>query len=348
MKLSGCVVAVVGAILFITGAAQVIWLGAVVDASKPWSALIMAVGAPLVVCALLVSLLQSSVMHRRIRTLVKALEDVARGNFQVRLPDPREPLLGAVNAAFAKTGKALDELTQNLTHADAHRRRLFSDLAHELATPSSAILGLADTLGRADIVTTEERRVSLLAALEREALRLARLVADLRDLAMVEDPDVSFDREPYNVASLVMEAVERFCLVHAEGAAVTVRASDAWARIDAARMEQALVNLLRNAKHYAPACGSIEIEVALDGAWVRLVVENSGAALPNAILARLGERLFRGDPSRSRSTGGSGLGLAIVKSVVHRHDGQLEFTGGERGGLRVLLRLPSSAKPGSA
>jgi signal transduction histidine kinase len=68
-----------------------------------------------------------------------------------------------------------------------------------------------------------------------------------------------------------------------------------------------------------------------------LVVEYSGPGVPDELLARLGERLLRLDPSRDRRTGGTGLGLSIVRSIAARHDATLTFDRGDLGGLRVML-----------
>jgi two-component system, OmpR family, sensor histidine kinase BaeS len=334
-------------LLAATGWAQV----ARVDRALPGHhrAVVEAVAGPLLASGAWMALVVTLVTRMRVRALLRALAQVAAGNFQAKLPVPRESVLRAVNDAFTRTNEALARLTDRLAFADAQRRRLFSDLAHELATPSTAILGLVDTLGSEALVPTAAERAALHAVLEREALRLARLVGDVRDLAMMDDPDVVFAREPADMADLAASAIERFRVVSPGGAAITLRASRAWAPVDAARIEQALVNLLRNAKRYAPAGGVIEVEAAPDGAWVRLVVEDGGPPLPNEIIARLGERLFRGDPARSAETGGAGLGLAIVRSIVHRHGGTIDFArGGARGqgGLRVTVRLPGCEEPG--
>jgi signal transduction histidine kinase len=337
-------------LLAVTGWAQVARLdwALALPGARAHQAIVDGVTVPLLACSAWLFVVMTAVTRVRVRAVVRVLEQVAAGNFQAQLPTPGEPVFRAVGHAFAKTNEALQRLTDRLAFADAQRRRLFADLAHELATPSTAILGLVDTLGSETLVPTAEGRAALLAVLEREALRLARLVGDVRDLAMVEDPDVSFAREPADVAELAAGAIERFRVVSPEGAAITLRATRAWASVDAARIEQTLVNLLRNAKRHAPSGGVIEVEAAPDGASVRLVVEDGGPPLPNEILARLGERLFRGDPSRSAETGGVGLGLAIVRSIVHRHGGTLDFArGGPRGqgGLRVTVRLPACEAP---
>jgi signal transduction histidine kinase len=333
--------AVAGMVLLLagTGAAQLAWLDRALPGSPGAAA--AAVFGPLVLCSVWLALIMTEVTRRRVEALLRGLHEVARGNFDAELPLPREPVLRAVSEAFARTGDALRRLTEKLAFADAQRRRLFSDLAHELATPSTAILGLVDTLTTPALVPGEAARAALLSALEEEALRLARLVADVRDLAMTEDPDVSFALEPADVAGLIAEALDRFRLVQPEGAEIVLRAERAVASVDAARLEQTLVNLLRNAKRYARPEGRIEVDVGPDGPWVRLVVEDSGAPLPSEVLAHLGERLYRGDPSRGAGTGGAGLGLAIVRAIVHRHGGAVTFAHGASGGLRVTIRVPA-------
>jgi signal transduction histidine kinase len=337
-------------VLGATALGQLAWLAAAArDAGVTSSAAlehgaIVAICAPLAVSIVICGSVGSLLATWRVRELVAAFDAVATGNFDVRmqLSTPVAPALRVVNDAFARMGEDLEKLTQRLAGVDAQRRRLFSDLAHELATPSAAILGLVDTIARPDLVPTDEARAPLLVTLEQEALRLARLVEDLRDLARLEDPDVTFTRERADVARAVEGAVERFRLIQPAGAMIAVHARTAFADVDASRIEQTLINLLRNAKRYAPASGSIDVDVGPSSGGVTLVVENGGEPLAPEILARLGERLFRGDPSRTQATGGAGLGLAIVRSIVHRHGGTIDFANGPKGGLRVTVVLPAS------
>lgn len=331
----------VTAFLAVTAVVQIYALDRLLGPGEARRPVVLAVVIPLVACAACVGVAVTLLTRARSAALIAAFEKVARGDFDVSLPTPREPVLRAVRDAFARTTAAIAELTRNLSHADAQRRRLFSDLAHELATPSASILGLSDTLARPDLVANAGGQAALLAALEKEAERLARLVSDLRDLAVVEDPDISFAGETADVATLVRATVDRFTVIHPDCAPISLRVdATAVATLDSARVEQALINLLRNAMRHTPAGGAITIDVQAAGGWVIVSVENAGAPLPDEIFARLGERFFRGDPSRSASTGGLGLGLAIVRSIAHRHGGAIMFSAAGGGGLRAELRLP--------
>ncbi len=297
--------------------------------------LLPVLAAPILAGSIAAGLLNSLMIRRRTRRLVSAFADVARGKLDVRLPDAPERDLAPVVDGFNHMSAALQEARRTLEHADLQRRRLFADLAHELATPTSSILGIADAFARPELLPTEADRARLAATLEHEAARLARLVSDVRDLASLDDPDVRIEREPQDLAALVRSTVARFRDVSGRDVALEVEA--AHADVDASRIEQVLLNLLRNADRYTPPGGPITVRVAADGS---IEVEDGGPGVPDDVLGKLGERLFRVDPSRDRRTGGHGLGLSIVRAIVARHEGSITFARSKLGGLAVSVRIP--------
>jgi signal transduction histidine kinase len=285
----------------------------------------------------------SVIISRHAIRLREAMHKIAAGDRSPGAPEigrhVDRDLLG-MRETFDAMREQLDRALRRLAHADEQRRRLFADLAHELATPASALLALGDTLGQGDVVVDEVERARLLRSLEGETLRVARLVEDIRDLAELDDPDVSFVRERADVAAVVAGAVQRFA--PADGAPIELDAGETFAEIDPMRIDQALTNLLRNARRYTPADRSIRVAVSGADGGAIIVVEDGGPGVPPEALARLGERLFRADPGRDRRKGGHGLGLAIVQATMARHAGSARFEAGEGGGLKVTLTLPSS------
>src|SRR5262249_20869092 len=143
------------------------------------------------------------------------------------------------------------------------------------------------------------------------------------------------ERARADVAAIARGAAER-----AADARVTCAADEAFARVDAVRIEQVVVNLIGNALRYTPPDGRVAVTVRAHAGGARLEVGDSGTGVPDEMLPRLGERLLRIDPSRSRATGGHGLGLSIVKVIVERHDGTLRFGRSPLGGLHVTIDLP--------
>lgn len=101
--------------------------------------------------------------------------------------------------------------------------------------------------------------------------------------------------------------------------------------------------IVANATRYTPHDGTVTVTLARVGGTIDLVVDDSGPGVPDTLLERLGERLFRVDPSRDRRTGGHGLGLAIARRIAARHDGEVAFERSPLGGLRVTVTLPHCA-----
>jgi signal transduction histidine kinase len=260
---------------------------------------------------------------------------MAAGDFRAELP----PITAgsdfqAVRSAFHAMGAALARSTAALRDADLDRRRLFADLAHELATPTTTLLGIAHALR-----DEAGDRARLLEHLGHETARLERLIADVREVAHLEDPALAMAAVPCDLGELARRATERAQLAAPATCRLRCEAAELVVTADPLRIEQVLTNLLGNAVRHAPA-GTVRVAVVADGGDAVLRVEDSGPGVPEDQLPLLGRRLLRVDPSRSRDTGGHGLGLSIVRGIVARHHGGVTFSRAELGGLAVEVRLP--------
>jgi len=302
---------------------------------------ILAIGIPLSGCVLASYLFARVVVGVRSRIIAQAYQRIAAGDFKADLPYSFFGEMQIVRDMFRTMARSLDELTTSLQDADDQRRRLFADLAHELATPTSTVLGIAEALAHPERFPAHDA-TRLLAHLEREATRLTRLIGDVRDLAHLDDPGTGLEPQRIDVSQLAQLAVERAEVISGGRVSLACRAVPASVVADPTRIDQALANLLSNALRYTPPGGRIAVDVERVAEAVRLTVEDSGTGVPDDGLPRLGQRLLRLDPSRNRSTGGSGLGLSIVTAIVHRHAGTLQFARAALGGLRVVVTLPAA------
>lgn len=328
---------VAACVLGILYATQLAWLA---RGGDPHVVLLL----PVVVCTIVVWGYTKAVHAFRLRGLAIGFERLAAGDLQYELPPAPDAESQPLKESWTRMRSALRDLTGRLRRVDASRRQLFADLAHELGTPIGTVLALADALALPDIDASPERRRELVSALVGEALRLARLVGDVRDLAELDDPDIALRIAPTDLGALARAVARRLELARQGSAPIEVDAPEGMlAPVDAERMEQVLVNVLVNAQRHTPPSGAITMRLAEAGAQIRLVVDDSGGGVPDELLATLGERLTRIDASRSRRTGGSGLGLSIVRAIVQRHGGSLEFERAPSGGLRVAIALDASA-----
>ena len=109
---------------------------------------------------------------------------------------------------------------------------------------------------------------------------------------------------------------------------------------DGRRLEQAFSNLIDNAVRHTPKGGNITVRAAANNGVVRVAVRNTGSYIPPEELARVFERFFQHDPSRTRGNGGAGLGLAIATEVVQAHRGTISVTSDRSEGTEFVVTLP--------
>ena len=163
----------------------------------------------------------------------------------------------------------------------------------------------------------------------------------------LDDPAVALEHGEVDVGALVRDVCRSRALADPEGPEIRCEARDVVLALDPERFQQVVVNLVGNAQRHARGGGAVHVTLEAVGSGAEtaltLRVDDDGPGVPEELLPRLGERLMRVDPSRTRATGGSGLGLAIVRAIVERHGGQLSFARSPAGGLRVEVRLSSDA-----
>ncbi len=243
-------------------------------------------------------------------------------------------------AEVVEMGAAVDSLDSQLAAAEALRKRLVEDLAHELRSPLTAVRGYAE--GLLDGVFPDP--ASAVKGLQREIGRIERLIADLRRSALPSEagPLSRIDLGELAAAvaaGFVAQAKERGI----ELAVNTGKPATAWVNGDRDRLSQVISNLLDNAIKYSPRGGAVEMEVGDHPGRdeLHIVVSDTGPGIPAADLPHIFDRLYRAEPSRARTTGGSGIGLAVVKQIALAHGGTVSARNAPGGGGAVFtVRLP--------
>lgn len=262
------------------------------------------------------------------------------------LRDPGVTLIARTAAVEGPRGGrgavvVLHDIT-DLRRADQIRRDFVANVSHELRTPLTAIRGYVEALGDA---TPDESR-QFLSIVARHTMRMERLVRDLLRLARLDAGQEVLERHEYHVATIA-DAVE----TDLSGliAARTLRverdiATDAEViRGDAAKLQDALRNLLENAANYSPAGSTITLRSRRNGSRVAISIEDHGPGIPASDLTRIFERFYRVDKSRTREgtdPGGTGLGLAIVRHLVELHGGTVTAGNRPGGGAVFVVELP--------
>ena len=231
-------------------------------------------------------------------------------------------------------------LLRRLEHAS---EEYATNVSHELKTPLTLILGFTETL-LSHPETEPAFRDRSLRTVERHTRRILRIIDDLLRLAWLKSETAStgIPRSQVAVATVVAEAVE-LCHEWTRAADITVKthvpAGLTW-HLNAGLLEEALVNLIRNAILYA-LVGPIEIRArVLKNGNLRLAVIDRGPGLKPEDAARIFDRFYRVDKGRSRASGGSGLGLPIVQQIVEAHRGTARVETSPGQGCTFVLEIP--------
>jgi two-component system, OmpR family, sensor kinase len=266
-------------------------------------------------------------------------ERIAAGDLTERVPHYRRRtevgrLAHALNGMLGQIEQAFSASTTS----ELRLRRFISDASHELRTPVAAVRGHAE-MWRTGISSDLD---TIMSRIESESKRMGDLVDDMLLLAHL-DQSRPLERVPVDLLSLATDAVvdtqalqpERPIALDAQpGADPPVVVGDQ------SRLRQILANLLTNALAHTPATSPIEIVVRARDHHVDLSVRDSGPGMTPDVLAKVFDRFYRADASRTRSHGGSGLGLAIVKSLTEAHGGTVTCVSSPTAGSTFTVSLP--------
>jgi two-component system sensor histidine kinase KdpD len=262
----------------------------------------------------------------------------ARG---IALSAPRERLLAAL-AYYAALGaerarnEQAHERLEALRESDRIRTAVLASVSHDLRTPLTTIKALAHELG-----TLGDERSDII---EQEADRLNRFVADILDLSRLAS-----DRFPLTPSVTPVDDLVTAALQQVEGCfgarriVVQLPGDDAFplARFDLTHSVRIVVNLLENARKYAPGDAPVELFVARDGAMMRVTVADRGPGVPPEERDRIFDALYR--PASSRpDVGSAGLGLAIARALAEAQGGTLTYQPRDGGGSIFSLALPAA------
>ena len=292
--------------------------------------------ATALVCALLATFWLARRLRDPIARLTDAAGEMARGNYATRVP-----AIGAGAEVEALAG-AFNTMAARLEQTEEARRRMLSDLAHEMRTPISVLTVYLE--GLQDGVTTWGADTSSVMA--EQLARLTRLVEDINDVSRAEEGRMALDRTEESVDELVLAAAAAAKEAYAaKGVSLRVDVGNSAAGaipVDRQRIGQVLGNLLSNALRHTAAGGTVTLGAsALDPGQVAVSVADTGEGIGAEQLPHVFERFYRGDSARDRDHGGSGVGLTIARALAEAHGGSLSVhSPGPGEGAVFTLMLP--------
>jgi signal transduction histidine kinase len=286
-----------------------------------------------VVLAFILGAILSRTITQPIRELAKASHEIANGKFdqQVRVRSRDE--IGELAESFNK-------MNNDLARSFNLRKQMTADIAHELRTPLSLIIGHAEAVHDGVLPPSREN----FEIIREEGERLEKMVNDLRTLSLADAGELSVEFQPVDVNRLLRDIQSHYLTPFAAKRVtldLEISAATLEANLDPIRFSQAVTNILDNALRYTSEDGRVVISAREIQNEIEISIADNGEDVTPEEAAHIFDRFYRADQSRTRASesGGSGLGLAITKSIIEMHKGKIWAESEKGKGLKMVIRL---------
>jgi signal transduction histidine kinase len=278
-----------------------------------------------------------------LRRASKAAVHMSEGDLDIRLPSGRDEF-GVLSSSFNRMAENLQAKMLDLEAGQMRERRFVADVAHELRTPVSALVGEASLLKartQNETSTVSPEVAQLADMVSADIGRLRQLVDDLLEISRLDAQSADIFPEPVDV----MYLLSRLVATYGWSSQVRIKSNYSGRTIqtDRRRLERIVVNLIDNALHHGapPVTISVRSLVVLPEQpnMIEIAVDDAGAGISLEHLPHVFDRFYKADPSRASSRG-SGLGLAIAQQNARLLGGDLTAENLLQGGARFTLILP--------
>lgn len=283
--------------------------------------------------AILLAVLFSRFISRRLRSVVGAIKNVAAEKYNYRITVRGSDEIDELATEF-------NALADRLQKTEELRQRFVSDASHELKTPLAGIRLLSDSITQNQDIPPELLR-EFVQDIGLEAERLSRITEKLLSLTRL---DVKREEKlgGVDIAAVIRDAMKMLKTLGAEKqVSIECELSDGcviWANSD--DIHEVAFNLIENAIKYNVKNGSVRVLLYAKDNRANLIIDDTGIGIPEEDMPHIFDRFYRVDKARNNDVGGSGLGLAIVKDTVEKHAGKVTVSRRESGGTRFTVSFP--------
>jgi signal transduction histidine kinase len=270
-----------------------------------------------------------------IATIKDLAQNISEKNLDNRIP------VGEQNDELNGLARTINRMLDRLQHSFIRQREFLFDTSHELKTPLTTMRLAVDEICASDGEELSSLLRHKLLRLNKQVLRMERLVKDLLNLSSLESVP-GLDRQRVELTALLSSLVEEYrFLADAYNINMDVHLpKQLFIQGDEEKLHRAFSNILDNAIKYNVEGGRIELTGEQSAGWQVVSVGNMGPGVPEAEIPYVFDQFYRLEKSRSIEHGGSGLGLAIVKKIIELHGGSVKFESERECWTKVTVSLP--------
>ena len=263
--------------------------------------------------AMITVMFLTGVITRPLEKLKEGADELASGNFKIKIKKTTNDEVGDLVDAFNTAAKSLDNL-------DTVRNDFIANVSHELRTPMTSIKGFVEAI--MDGIIPSEKQNEYLKKVHREICRMNDLVNDLLDWARLSAGQGNLQMAEFDINKTVITVVSNLePLINQKEINMTIDFANDKQKVygDARSIERVLINLIQNATKFTPEKGDISVSVKPENGKVVICVKDSGIGMTQEEMDLIFERFYKADKSRSNDKKGTGLGLSIVKKILQNH-----------------------------
>ncbi|CDB68904.1 phosphate regulon sensor protein [Eubacterium sp. CAG:252] len=291
------------------------------------------VGIISIVFAAIAGIILAGKISVPVKAATRAAKDIARGNYNNRINTD------ICTMELSELGNAVNHMAESLDNQEMLRRRLTSDVAHELRTPVANVSSNIEAIIEGVLEPTNERLSSCYNELE----RITGIITELEKLRQIEGENMILHIGHVDIYELAKEVKLIF---ENEMSKKNIRCDIIGEHIDVCvdkdKMSQVLNNLISNAVKYTDNYGNIQITVIQENENVVITVKDNGCGIDDNDIQYIFERFYRTDKSRNRSTGGAGIGLTITRAIVQLHGGTIHVESKKGVGSLFKVTIPAN------
>ena len=314
--------------------------------TRGWGSLFMLVCVAVFV--LFISVINSILTYRMIKTITKPLEILTRGvnqiqnkNFAHRIEYSYNDEFRPVCEAFNQMAAQLEASTARRLKDEANRRELLAGISHDLRAPLTTINGYLDGL-ESGVASTPEMRKKYFHTIKNKTVDMNHIIEQLFFFSKLDMDEFPFSPARFELTRALSDMVEEFAEEYAmRGLEIfnNVSHQNVFVNIDVSHFRRVVINILENSvKYKEKETGRMEINSSVDNNFIQLKFADNGPGVSRDMLPNLFSAFYRADPSRH--TKGSGLGLAISEKIIERSGGTIYAENAGSGGLVIVICLP--------
>lgn len=283
------------------------------------------------ILSLIISLILSKSINKPIYKVIDTVKLLGKGKYKERVDNSSSIV------EIQDMIESINIMAKRLDSQDAMRKRLTKDIAHELRTPITIILGQLEAIKDGIWEPTEER----LNGIYEEIQRIDRLVNSLNSLSKIEEENGTLHKEKVEISELIENIFINFEKeLHNKNIDGQLHLSKCEIEVDKDKISGAIINLISNALRYTENGGSINIKTFVKEDHLFIEVEDTGIGIAKEDIPYVFERFYRTDESRARVTGGAGIGLSITLAIVEAHNGTVYVKSELGKRSKFIIELP--------